>query len=95
MESLVLDKLNRRKTFAVHCRKGYILGTSFEHYRAWNIWMINIRATRVSATILHKHKYISNPTATPANVIIAAAGNLITAIKGQLPHRLQNHILVN
>ena len=89
MGSLVHDKPNRRKTFAAHCRKGYVLGTSFEHYRAWNIWMINTRATQVSATVFHKHKYISNLTATPADAIIAAAGNLITAIKGHTPHRLQ------
>ena len=41
MEYLVHDKPNRRKTFAAHCRKGYVLGTSFKHYRAWKIWMIN------------------------------------------------------
>ena len=51
--------------------------------------MINIRETRVLATVSNKYKYLSNPTATPSDVIIAAAGNLITAIKGHLPHRLQ------
>ena len=34
MESLVHEKPNRRKTFSAHCKKGYVLGTSFEHYRA-------------------------------------------------------------
>ena len=89
MESLVHDKPNRRKTIDTHFRMAYVLGISFEHYRAWKIWIINTRTTRVSATIFHKHKYLSNPTATPANAIIAAAGNLITAIKGHLLHRLQ------
>ena len=89
MESLVHDTPNRRKTFAAQCRKGYVLGTSFEHYRAWKIWMINTRATRVPATVFHKHKYLSNPTATPDDAIIAAAWNLITAIKVHLPHCLQ------
>ena len=32
MESLVHDKPNRQKNFAAHCRKGYVLGTYFEHY---------------------------------------------------------------
>ena len=86
MESLVHDKQNRQKTFAAHCRKGYNIGASFKHYQAWKIWMINTRATRVSATVFHKHKYLSNPTATPADAIIAAAGNIIKAIKGHLPH---------
>ena len=89
MESLVHDKPNRRKIFATHFRNRYVLGTSFKHYRAWKIWMINTRATRVSATVFHKHKYFPNPTATPADAIIVTAGNLITAIKGPLPHRLQ------
>ena len=55
----------QRKTFAEHCSKGYVLGTSLEHYRAWIIWKKDSRRTRVSATIFHKHKYISNPSVTP------------------------------
>ena len=89
MDSLLHDKPNQRRTFAALFRKGYVLGTYLEHYLAWNIWMINTRATRVLATVFHKHKYLSNPTATPADAVIAASGNLITAIKGHLPHRLQ------
>ena len=65
MESLVHDKPNKIKTFAEHCRKGYVLGTPFEHYCAWHFWMLNTIATRVSTTALHKHKYISNPNITP------------------------------
>ena len=53
--------------------------------------MINTRATRVSSTVFHKHKHISNPTATWADTIIATTGNLITAIKGHLPHCLQEY----
>ena len=34
MDSLAHDNSNVKKTFAAHCRKGYVLGTSFEHYRA-------------------------------------------------------------
>ena len=35
METLVHDKPRRRKTFAEHCSKGYVLGMPFEHYCAW------------------------------------------------------------
>ena len=31
MESLVHDTPHRRRSFAKHCRKGYVLGTSFKH----------------------------------------------------------------
>ena len=34
MEYLVHDNPNHRKTFAAHCKKGYVLDTSFEHFRA-------------------------------------------------------------
>jgi hypothetical protein len=32
METLVHEKPHRQKSFAEHCKKGYVLGTSFEHY---------------------------------------------------------------
>ena len=57
METLVHEKPHRRRSFAEHCKKGYVLGTSFEHYRAWTIWMTDTRAQRVSGTVFHKHKY--------------------------------------
>ena len=95
MESLVQDKLNQRKTFAKNCRKGYVLGTSFEHYRAWTFWMLNTLATRFSATVFHKHKYISKPNVTPADAFIAAAGNMALALKGTIPACLQQSPLAD
>ena len=38
MEALIHDKPHRRKSFAQHCTKGYVLGTSTEHYRCWTVW---------------------------------------------------------
>ncbi|KAL7475165.1 hypothetical protein ACHAW6_005726, partial [Cyclotella cf. meneghiniana] len=38
MEALVHDKPHRRKSFAQHCTKGYVIGTSYEHYRCWKVW---------------------------------------------------------
>ena len=65
LETLVHDKPKRRGIFAEHCSKGYILGTAFEHYRAWTMWIKDKRATIISATVSHKHKYITNPSVTP------------------------------
>ena len=42
MQALVYDKPNRRKSFAPHCSKGWVLGTSHEHYRCWKIWAMFI-----------------------------------------------------
>ena len=76
MESLVHDKPRQPKLFAEHCKKGYVLGTSFENYSTWNIWMKASHATRISATVFHKHKYLPNPTVTPAHAVIVAIATL-------------------
>ena len=51
--------------------------------------MKETRATRGLGTVFHKHKYISNPAVTPADAVIAAAGNLASLIKGKMPQHLQ------
>eukprot|EP00804_Cyclotella_cryptica_P017804 CCRYP_001200-RA/>CCRYP_001200-RA protein AED:0.69 eAED:0.75 QI:0/0/0/1/0/0/3/0/405 len=59
------DKPHRRKSFAQHCTKGYVIGTS----RALPLLEsmdTNSRTTRISATVFFKHKYITNPSVTPA-----------------------------
>ena len=53
--------------------------------------MINTRTIRISATVFHKHKYISNPTVTPGDVVITAAHNLAAALKSKMPHYLQEY----
>eukprot|EP00804_Cyclotella_cryptica_P008108 CCRYP_004594-RA/>CCRYP_004594-RA protein AED:0.30 eAED:0.28 QI:0/0/0/1/0/0.5/2/0/866 len=76
MEALVHDKPHRRKSFAQHCTKGFVLGTSPEHYRCWTVWTPVSQSTCISATVFFKHKYITNPAVTPADAIIAATANL-------------------
>ena len=71
METLIHDKLRRRKTFSDHCSKCYVLGTSFEHYRAWIMWTKETKTTRISGMVFHKHKYITNPDVTPEDRFIA------------------------
>ena len=51
------------------------------------------RTTRVSATVFHKHKYISNPTVSAADTVMAAAGNLAAALKGKMPQHLKESSL--
>ena len=57
--------------------------------------MKNTRSLRVSATVFHRHKYISNPDVTPANCIIAAAGDMAKFLKGNLPQSLNGTALTN
>ena len=88
MVMLAHDNLKRRSIFAEHCSKGYVLGTDFLHYRAWTIWMKDTRATRISATTFHKHKYITNPSVTPEDRVMATAVKLAADLKGHMATHL-------
>ena len=81
MEAIVYDHPGKRKTFAQHCSKGYVLGTYTEHYRCWNLWNLKTKSTRVSETVFFKHKYITNPTLTPEDAIIAAANQMTETLQ--------------
>ncbi len=85
-EALVHDRPRTRRTYAQHCRKAFVLGTSFEHYRCWKFWSTTTRATRTSGAAFFKHKYITNPTVTPKDRVIAAAGALAHALHNRPPH---------
>ena len=61
MEALVHDKTHHRKSFAQHCTKGYVKGTSYEHYCCWKVWTPASRTTPISVKVFFNHKYITNP----------------------------------
>ena len=67
IKCMVHDKPAKRKSFA-----HWVLSTSPLHYRCWQIWMKETRASRISGTVFFKHKYLTNPTASPADAIVAA-----------------------
>eukprot|EP00804_Cyclotella_cryptica_P029865 CCRYP_010777-RA/>CCRYP_010777-RA protein AED:0.22 eAED:0.28 QI:0/0/0/1/1/1/4/0/696 len=81
LEALVHDKPHRRKTYTQHCSKGWVIGTSTEHYRCWKMWSPITRSTCIAAPVFFKHKYLTNPSMTPADALIAAAANLAHVIK--------------
>ena len=87
MQALVHDKPQRRKSFAQHCTKGWVIETSPEHYRCWKVWTKDTRSTRISGTMFFKHKYITSPTATPADIVTAAAHNLADALRNNVKSR--------
>ena len=87
METLVHNKPKRRGTFADHFRKVLFLGTTFEHYRSWIMWMKDTRYTQILAKVFHKHKYITNPDITHGDRVIAASRKFEYALKGCMsPH---------
>ena len=53
------------------------------------MWMKGTRATRMSGTVFHKHKYISSPSMTPEDAVLAAARKSAETLKGHMPQHLQ------
>ncbi len=82
MEALVHYKPHKRRTYAKHCTKPFVQGTSTEHYQCWKFWTPTTRATRISGAAFFKHKYLTNPSVTPEDQVIAAAAHLTNVLQG-------------
>ncbi len=61
MEAPVHDKPHKHRTYAEHCTKAFVLGTSTKHYRYWKFWTLTTCATCISGAAFFKHKYLTNP----------------------------------
>ncbi len=48
-------------------------------------WLVTTCATRILGAAFFKHKYLMNPTVTPEDRVIAAAGALARALDNQMP----------
>ncbi len=77
-------KPKNRRTWDTHTKAGHNLGTSMEHHRCFKIYVTKTRATRVSKTVFFKHQYIINPTVSPESLVVAAAQQLTSALKGNI-----------
>ena len=88
MKAMIHDKPNKLRTFAQHCRKGYVLGTSTEQYRCWSLWNTSTKALRISGTVFFKHNYITNPSVTPEDDVISEANIITDALKMHHPHNM-------
>jgi hypothetical protein len=93
MEALVHDKPHKCRTFAEHCTKAFFLGTSTKHYRCWKFWTPTTRATRISGAAFFKHKYLTNPSITLEDRVIAAAAHLKDTLEGIRSPQLQTSTL--
>jgi hypothetical protein len=63
-----------------------------EHYRCHKIFVKATRSIRTSDTVFFKHKYITQPTVTPADAIVKAYQDLIYAIQGITNIRGSTHL---
>jgi hypothetical protein len=77
-------KPKNRRTWDTHTKAGYNLRTSMEHHQCFKICVTKTRATRVSDTVFFKHQYITYPTVSPENLVVAAAQQLTSALKGNI-----------
>jgi hypothetical protein len=78
-------KPTNRRTWDAHTEAGYNLATSMEHHQCFKIYVTKTRATTVSDTVFIKHQYITNPVVSPESLVVAAAQQLTTALKGNIP----------
>ena len=75
-------KPKNRRTWDNHGEVGFNIGTSMEHHRCFHVYIIKTRATRISDSIFFKHQYITNPQVTPETLVLKAAAELTSALKG-------------
>ena len=73
-------KPNRCRTWGEHSMDGWYLQTSPEHYRCHIVFVKKTQAKRVTDTLFFKHKYLTQPEVTPADMIIKAYSDLTSAL---------------
>jgi hypothetical protein len=78
----------QRTSFGSHSLDSWHIGSSADHYRAYKVFMRETRAERVTDTIVFKHKKITNPAVSAADVIAATAAKLTDAIKNNMAQDL-------
>jgi hypothetical protein len=91
MELLGHIKPHKQQTYTQHCNKGYVNSTLFKHYGCHKIWMKDTHATRVSGAVWFKHKYLTNPSVTLEDQILAAIGGLAKTLTTGVPMQLRNN----
>jgi hypothetical protein len=77
-------KLKNRQSWDIHADTGFNIGMAMEHHQCFHIYIVKTRATRISDTVFFKHQHITNPQVTPKTLIIKAALDLTSALKGTI-----------
>jgi hypothetical protein len=93
MEARAHNKSHKCQTYAEHCKKAFVLGTSTKHYQCWKFWSTATRATQISGAVFFKHKYLTKPSVTPEDLVITTAENLTQALETSISQHLQVSII--
>jgi hypothetical protein len=73
----------KQGTWAENSIDGWYIQTSPEHYRCHVIYTKKTKSMRISDTVWFKHKFITQPTVTPADMIVKVLTDLTQAPKGK------------
>jgi hypothetical protein len=72
------------QSWDIHGNVGFNIGTAMEHHRCFHVYIVKTRATRISNLVFFKHQYITNPQLTPETLVLKAASELTSALKGMV-----------
>jgi hypothetical protein len=82
-------KPKNRQSWDVHGDVGFNIDTAMEHHRYFNVHIVKTRETRISDLVFFKHQYITNPQLMPVTLVLKAALELTSALKGTLSHEAE------
>jgi hypothetical protein len=77
-------KPKSRRSWDVHVDTGFNIRMAMEHHQCFHIYIVKTRATRIRDAVFFKHQYITNPHVTPKTLVIKAALDLTSALKGMV-----------
>ncbi len=77
-------KPKNQQTWDVHAEVGFNIDTAMEHHRCFHMYIVKTRATRVSDAVFFKHQYIMNLQITLETLVMEAAAELTSALKGTI-----------
>ena len=63
----------------------------FEHYHCQKVWTKETHNTRVSGAVWFKHKYLTNPSVTLEDQIVAAIGGIAKTLTTDIPPQLRDN----
>ena len=79
----IYESRERRGTWAEHTTDGWYLETSKEHYRCHKVHVKRTNSERITDTVFFKHRYITQPSVTSADILTKAIDDLSAALKQQ------------
>jgi len=74
---------DRRGMWAEHTTDGWYLETSKEHYRCHKVHVKRTNSKKITDTVFFKHRYITQPSVTSADILTKAIEDLSAALKQQ------------